>query len=56
MKIEKRKNSKGDKAYFYIGNGRKAGERTATGIFAQQLSVSGQFPSVDHYKPLYLNT
>jgi hypothetical protein len=31
MNIEKRKNSKGDKAYFYIGNGRKAGERTATG-------------------------
>jgi hypothetical protein len=33
MNIQKRKNSKGDKVYFYFGNGRKAGERIATGIF-----------------------
>jgi len=33
MNIEQRKNSKGDRIYFYIGNGRKAGERIATGIF-----------------------
>jgi integrase len=33
MNIEKRKNSKGDKAYFYIATGRKSGERMATGIF-----------------------
>lgn len=33
MNIEKRKNSKGDKIYFYIATGRKAGDRIATGIF-----------------------
>jgi len=33
MNIEKRKNSKGDKVYFYFANGRKTGERIATGIF-----------------------
>jgi integrase len=33
MNIERRKNSKGDKVFFYIANGRKAGERIATGIF-----------------------
>ena len=33
MNIVKRKNSKGDKAYFFIEYGRNAGERRATGIF-----------------------
>jgi hypothetical protein len=33
MNIEKRENSKGDKAYFYIATGRKSRERMATGIF-----------------------
>ncbi|HEX9509465.1 MAG TPA: phage integrase SAM-like domain-containing protein [Puia sp.] len=33
MNIVKRKNSKGDKAYFFAEYGRKAGERLATGIF-----------------------
>ena len=33
MNIEKKKNSKGDKAYFYIATGRKSGERMAKGIF-----------------------
>lgn len=33
MNIVKRKNSKGDKSYFFIEYGRKAGERRATGIF-----------------------
>jgi hypothetical protein len=33
MNIEKWKNSKGDKAYFYLATGRKSGERMATGIF-----------------------
>jgi len=33
MNIVKRKNGKGDKAYFYIEYGREAGERQATGIF-----------------------
>jgi integrase len=33
MNVEKRKNSKGDKVYFYIATGRKTGERVATGIF-----------------------
>jgi integrase len=33
MNIEERKNRKGDKVYFYFANGRKSGERMATGIF-----------------------
>jgi hypothetical protein len=33
MNIVKRKNSKGDKAYFSIEYSRKSGERMATGIF-----------------------
>jgi hypothetical protein len=33
MNVVKRKNSKGDKAYFSIEYGRNAGERMATGIF-----------------------
>jgi hypothetical protein len=33
MNIVKRKNSRGDKAYFTIEYGREAGKRMATGIF-----------------------
>jgi hypothetical protein len=33
MNIEKRKNRKGDKVFFYLANGRQAGARVATGIY-----------------------
>jgi len=33
MNLQKRTNRTGDKAYFFLANGRQAGERIATGIF-----------------------